>query len=400
MKKVLASLLFVAIAAVSFTLGRSTFRVEPEAAGGLSLREALRAPDPLSGLAALTGHLEALDAEGISNALESFESLRASEEELRLFAIAWSRFDAPAAFDRIRTWSRAAQIASVPAVIETWAAQDVAAARGAVDALEDRWLLEPAVIALAVGWSRSGEPGLVEYLAALSSRTRQKVINRLLWKRLKREPAEALMAWVDALPAAGEGRRLIFEKAVWQIAEYEPEAAAAWLDTHADQPYARRAARLVAAYYLRLDTDGALAWLDSLPATPERDEALEWGFLRWLGQEPQQAEAWIRSSDVTPLLWPAVRGYARRLVQSSPEEGMTWCGKISDAEQQLSCQLDVADSWLRRDPEAALVWLARSELPPELRRLAREAPERLPRGESDELASGSEPLIPEGPARN
>jgi hypothetical protein len=345
-----------------------------------SLRQALHSRDPLDGVSEVVRLMRALRPDNLSGALAAFESLRASEIEIQLFATAWARIDAPSALEHLLGWPRNTANVAIPAALEAWATENPAAARQFVAGLDEGWLREPSARALATGWALSGEPGLAEHLLTIDGhRLRQKVVSHMMWSWLKREPADVVMDWVDSIEGTDQFKRTLFEKTLSQIAYQDPSVAATWVDAHAADAYARRAPRLILASWLRLDTPAALVWLESLPAGPQRDEALEWGFLRWMTQDRSHAEAWIRGVEITPALWPAVQGFARRWVESDPSEALSWCDRIGDLERRQLCQADIAGSWFHRDPEAARTWIADSQLPPELVRFAvprRPRPER------------------------
>jgi hypothetical protein len=370
---------WIVIAAVAFAIGRQTAPSQQAGDEGpiwadvmeASLREALHSRDLLDGVSEVTRLMRDLRPENVTGAIAAFDSQRASEFEIQLFATAWARIDAPSALEHLLGWPRNTATTAVPAAVEAWAAENPAAARQFVAGLDEGWLREPCARALATGWALSGEPGLAEHLSAIPShRLRQKVVNHMMWSWLKREPANAVMDWVDSIEGPDEFKRMLYEKALSQIAQQDPPLAAAWVDAHVGGAYSRRAPRLVLAPWLRIDTPAALVWLESLPAGPQRDESLEWGFLRWMTQDRERAEAWIRGVEITPALWPAIQGFARRWVESDPVEALIWCERISDLDRSQLCQADIAGSWFNRDPEAARSWIAGSQLPAELVRFA------------------------------
>lgn len=335
------------------------------------LSSALGEPDPLLSAARIVALLQQLGPDNVSGALRAFEADRADEAQLRLFGAAWGRLDGPSAFERLARWSQGKRSQALPAAVYAWALTDPHAARDAVATLEDRSLEQACIEQLVNGWKLSGADGLDAFFAQLPRTVlRQRSVNRWIWEWLRRDSPEAVMRWVESLPddAFDDFKQTAFVNAAGLIAKQQPLLAARWVDAHADQPYTRGAERRVAGPWLRVDADAALVWLEKMPAGVDRDRTVEWCVRQWLVEDREAAEAWLRAVELRPLLWPAVRLYARRLVKEAPDQSLAWCERIGDADEALTCRIDVGQSWFREDPAAARAWVAHSDLPEDARR--------------------------------
>ncbi len=389
--------------AAGFLAGRGDEGADRDAAAlsaaemDAELRAAIRNPDTLKGYFDEARLLAALDARTLSGALEAIEEEHPSDEQLRAFARAWARIDGLAAFERTQSWLPERSRAAAPVALQEWASQDPAAALFALRSLGERQEAD-LVAAVAVGWARSGEPGLADYISGLSERrVQQTVLNRVFQHHARASRDEEALRWADSILASpaysSDFKRLVLERALFYGGGRDPAAAAQWVGTQIGNEYASRAARLVVADWLPTDPDAALAWMEALPAEGNPGQAFTWGYMRWLESDRAAAEAWLRATPLTPLLFGAASRYARRLAAESPDAALAWCEGIADAKEREECLVGVGAVWYRSDPKAASDWLAQSGLPDGARQ--RIVQSRAPRGTAarGRLPGGMRPRV-------
>jgi hypothetical protein len=177
-----------------------------------------------------------------------------------------------------------------------------AAARQAMEAVEDPTLRGKLQNQLVSGWVRSGDTrGVTDYVASLpAEKKRREFLLKLLAAEQRRAGGrDGVTAWVAALPddVDGEFRRIAFAQAALILATDDPRAAVRWLEPHLGEAYAAEAPGAIAAYWTRTDAPAALAWVETLPEGAVRDEALTAALRRWLNSQPTAARAWIAENE-------------------------------------------------------------------------------------------------------
>lgn len=370
---------------------------------GDSVREALRDQDTLDRLSALGRLLQGLHVKNLSGALEAYEENlgSAGEAEVRLFAHAWARFDAPAAFERFLGWSRPKAKIAAPAALYGWAVLDPWAAKRAADSIQDsgdRTFSDKCLGSVVRGWVLSGQPGLAEYLASLPNGTARLYLTSLMVAQsINKDGPEAVMHWVESLPEDSNHnfKQTVFERAANGISLRNPAQAGAWVEAHANRNYSQGAMLLVARNWVRVDGSAALGWLERQPPGEARNAAVSAAFARWLKFDREAAENWIRKTTLSHALDPAVGVYARTLAAVSPPEAIAWAERIRDEDLRVRSLTNIGRIWLRRDPGAARTWLAQSELPEAARQAALAAPEGMRAGQRHPLTP--EPSPPGAP---
>ena len=112
------------------------------------------------------------------------------QDELLSFMLAWTHFDAPAAFEWALSRSGGFREQASATALEAWAFYDPAAARRALESVDPRVLPIPLGEFLVAGWLKGGHhDGVIEYIAghaAFHSRSvesRSKPCHRLRGQR-------------------------------------------------------------------------------------------------------------------------------------------------------------------------------------------------------------------------
>ncbi len=353
-----------------------------------SFRRALEDRDWLTRSYRFHAFLQRLGPEELPEALEALERRRPwlGQDELRAFMLAWTRFDAPAAFERALAWPGRSQRTAAGAAIYAWAFHDPEAATRALDAVDDAQLRNFLRTRLVAGWARSEhKESANRYVASLSEGAQRDSFAGMLARELNEEGAEAVMRWADGTPdVVPSYKETVFRKACAALAATDPEAAVRFAAAHAGRSYAGRATAVIAGRWASQDPQAALAWLRGTPSGAERDGAIADAFGQWLKLSSAQAEEWLRTVTPAAELDPAVRVLVRRTnQQGSPEEAVTWAKRIQDAALRDEVIVALGRAWLRQQPRAAESWLARSGLPEPVQAAIRE-----PRGRGATTTAG------------
>jgi len=364
---------------VGFWLGRATAPTpESELSTLASFQRALDDPDWLTRWYRFSGFLMHLDPDNLPEALEALEPQLPwlVTDELRVFMLAWSRFDAPGAFAQAMSWPGQLSRNTGGAALYAWAFRDPTAALEALDSVENPETREFMEARLIAGWAHGEHrASALEYVAFLPEGSRRfAYLGTLSWELAKEGP-EAVMAWAEAVPDISRRyKAAVFLKASSTLASSDAPAAAHWLAGHLDQNYTDGALRVVARSWASSDPPAALGWLTSLPAGERRDGAVSNAFRVWHERASGDAERWLRAGIPAEALDPAVSGMVNETRRGSPEIAMNWALELEDPERRRTNVGSVGRNWIRRDAPAAERWLAAADLPADLVQAIREQP--------------------------
>ncbi len=328
-------ILSIGALAAAFAVGRLSAPPAAEEAFELaSFRRAVEDPDWLSRTHGLTRFLRGLSPQNLPAALEALEPQLAwlTTDELRLFMLAWSRFDPQAAFDRAMHWPPQYRRNGAGAALYAWAFRDPQAALEAMknaNVPEFDEFLEARLIA---GWTHGEHiDTAISYIALLPQNPQRfAYVGTLAWELSKRGP-EAVMNWADEAPAVlPRYRAAAFLKAASTLAPIDAPATARWLAGHMNQDYADGALRVVARSWAATDPLAAMEWLSALPAGAQRTGSIANAFRVWHDRSPERAESWLRDATPSNALDPAVRVMVGRSRHSSPRKAIDWAKAIAD----------------------------------------------------------------------
>src|SRR5262249_18525548 len=159
--------------ALAFGLGRLGSRSASDAPDPLdvaSFRQALAEEDELTRLRRMSAFLERLSPGNLVPARAALveEQIRVGSDEVRIFMLAWARFDAPGAF----AWAQAQPEEWRPTLtreaIYAWGFRDPRGALAALEEIEDATTRGRLRSSLVSAWARSPDKaGLLAYLSAL-----------------------------------------------------------------------------------------------------------------------------------------------------------------------------------------------------------------------------------------
>lgn len=338
-----------------------------------TLHRALAQRDELERTYQLTRFLRSLGPEDVDAALAALEEHRVgiTKDEVRLFMLAWTRFDAPGAFATARGWPTDWRNVLMEQAMRAWGFRDGHAALAALESVEDEALRTRLRIAMVEGWVSSEDRiGVSEYAASVEDlRRRNRLAFRLAGETMRDGP-DAVIAWVEAIPddAPNDFKSSVFAHAAGMVARADPSRVATWYEKSLNEPYSRGSLRNIASKWAEHhDPKALIEWLESLPLdetrASERPAAVAAAVRAWAADRPAQAEAWLQSLDPSPTRDRAIAEFANATAESDPAKAVEWVGRIEEETQRRKSLLRSTRAWFKQDRPSAEAWLAHAELP-------------------------------------
>ena len=350
----------------------------------VSLATALEEQDLLARSGMLAAALEVLEPGNLEEALAALSEHRVgtTDQELRVFMLAWARFDAAGAFEwttaRGGAWGRRLQEAAAYA----WGFTDPQAALEVlqIEPTEQRRRREgsPLMSALMDGWRVNGDlPGITAQLISMPPSRQRETLTTGVLAKIKKEGLDPVIAWVDAIPldAAGGYKRVAFNRAVGVVAHEDVDRAVEWYLAHQGRSYTEKSLPVIARRWIdHHDPSALFPWLAQLPAPagqevdPEQSLAISQGMKWWLRRDPDAAQAWINSLMPVPEVYdPALGSLAQFYLKENADLAAHWALQVRDEVLRKEILVRAMRRWTRDDPEAAAEWLATADISPEAR---------------------------------
>lgn len=323
----------------------------------------------------LAASLQQLDERNIDAAVAIFEAQRVGVTafEVRLFMLAWGRFDPAGAFAWANAWPGPWRDTLENAAVYAWAFHEPKEAADVLEALESarREELRGSLIS---GWARSGDTaGLTDYLFSRpASRERSRFIAVLLAELIQHEEGrDEVRSWAEGIAedAPNRAKETAFLTAGGALAQNDPKVATAFFQAHQGFEYAQPALRTIARRWVDFhDPRDLFAWLVQLPPGESRNDAVNAGFSRWWSKNPRDAREWIRESSPGEALDPAVAVFARETSRASPALAIEWADGIHDPAMRRRTIAPILRQWVFEDRKAARAWMKTHSVPQQLQR--------------------------------
>ncbi|HIF96981.1 MAG TPA: hypothetical protein EYQ54_08145 [Myxococcales bacterium] len=321
-----------------------------------------------------------LDTLGPTNLEEALEGLHANrvgvtDQELRVFMLAWGRFDAPGAFQWAQAqdsdWSGRLKNAA----LYGWGFRDPHAAVAELETLPPSGGRQgsPLLTELMSGWRVNGDvDGLTAHLIAMPSVRQRETMTSHLLAQIGKAGPEAVIAWANAIPEnAPRGfKRIAFNRGVSTVAKVDPRLGARWFEENREKDFSEGSLGVIARRWIdHHQPADFFVWLGGLPPLPDQSvdaelsgatgQAMKW----WLRRDSDAALGWLNSQDsIPPEYDPAVASLAQFLLKKTPDLAVYWADRIQDPELRSSTLIKSLGRWRRRDPAAADEWIATAEL--------------------------------------
>ena len=254
--------------ALGYTLAPGT-----DLSGPAPLTEALAEQNLLIRSGMLAAALENLNAENLDEALAALDAKQVGvkDHELRLFMLAWARFDAAGAYAwaaaQESEWSDRLQEAAAYA----WGYADPQAARKVLDeAPTGRGGRSALTAALMAGWRVNGDvSGMTEQIIAMPPSRQRETLTTALLAQIGKQGLDPVVAWFDGVPVDAEAdyKRLAFNRAVAVVARADVQRSTELYLAHQGQPYTENALGVIARRWIDHDEPATLfPWLAELLA--------------------------------------------------------------------------------------------------------------------------------------
>jgi len=157
-------------------------------------------------------------------------------------------------------------------------------------------------------------------------------------------------------------KALVAAALVQNVAVYQPEIAASWIDGLADTDVRNNAInRLVSAWGYDQPEEAA-DWILNLPYTDIRGKQMGRLIATWSRVDPSEASEWLDQFPPSKELDPAVRALVRATMKENPVGAMTWVQSITNSRQRRRLTQQVGWHWIKKDRESAQFYIARSDL--------------------------------------
>lgn len=352
----------------------------PETAN--SVMGILADPDPIQRAIRLGTYLENLGPEGLDEVRGALKDLSVDHDgvSITLLLAFWSRVDpSGASWYAMRSVPLGFSATAARTAITALARQDPKKAldQVAANTLIPRGSMAVVEQALVRGWFESGQPGLVEYIAAQGQAEQmQRALGELVRCALRRDGPEGIGRWIEDLPDEFPAFKLAaFRQTALQLTTVDPLVGVAFCEAHCDGPYGEGMRALVARRYAAWDGPAAMAWVAAAEPGRERDQAVIAAFEGWFASEdrpglvkwyqakgPEKAEPWLQ---------PTFDLFAAVQAAMAPEEALAWAQAIQDPQRREGAILNVLRTWRHVDQAAADAWIDQSPLDEDMRKRAR-----------------------------
>ncbi|MFL2832811.1 MAG: hypothetical protein ACJ0BK_04280 [Coraliomargaritaceae bacterium] len=257
------------------------------------------------------------------------------------------------------------------AVLEVWGRKAPAAAIAwANNALagEPSRTRNSQLMAIYRGYAANNPAAAFQQALAINDNNRLKnhLLDQVIKVQIESGGLQAAKLAVD-LVADPEMQRSLRRELVDEWAEFDPEAAAAYVATLGEDADSSIKSALVSEW-AESDPAAAAAWLSSLDVDdPAIARASSSVIREWTRYDLAASADWLNSLPASPELDRAVISYTFRAAEEDPETAMSWAQSIEDDRRRTWMMERVASAWKNQDAETFKSFLDKSELSSEQR---------------------------------
>ena len=300
--------------------------------------------------------------------------------ETRVLMSRWAEIDPLAALETALTFEGdQLRRNATTEVARRWAIDDPIAALDFVQDIRDQERLQTRLWqTVAEGWSqRNDAEDATPMIAALPAEWgRERTTRRFAGALLAAGGTDRLTDWAESVPhdAPAAFRRVAFRKtALVLFHDVSPAAAKAWLETHDNDPDAQASLLVIASEATARRPLETLDWLLSRPPSSGRFTALGKAFGQWAKSDFETAFEWLDAqyAEDPKGLDAAASTAVLTLAAHDRERAFAFAERIPEGASQDAALTVIAQHWYAEEPDAALLWIARSKLPRALKTQAR-----------------------------
>jgi len=160
----------------------------------------------------------------------------------------------------------------------------------------------------------------------------------------------------------GSTKNRLISELVDEWASFDPEGAAAYVDSLGDEVDGSVKARLLGEW-AENDPAAAAAWLSAREVDERTLGRASTAIIRqWTRYDMAASAEWLNSQPSSPELDRAVTSYTYRAAQEDPANAMTWAESISNDRMRGRMMQHVAGNWKNDDPDGFQSYLESAEL--------------------------------------
>lgn len=335
-------------------------------------------PDTRQRAAQWVEFFSSIDPSDASRVAELFKRSLAGQDEVSatLFASWWAQHDPRGALGGAYRWPWDGRKLGTRVVLYEWARvapQQALEGLGGLPGLGAEEV-ENAGRAWVRGFVASGSAPSSEaalFIERIDDLMPRALVMETFIKALaSRDGLEATREYVESLgerDSPGLAREF-FRVYAGTAAASDPAEAKAFVAKHADGVYGRNLRRRLGARWALSEGEDAMEWARVLPVEDGREDVVEHTFRNFVYKNRARAIEWMREHHQDPALEGVLPMFLAVLSKQDPEQAIHWLPRVSDARKRQRTAEKVVKEWLRKDPEAAMVWVESSELPPHVKR--------------------------------
>ncbi|MFP6655350.1 MAG: hypothetical protein VCB25_06960 [Myxococcota bacterium] len=214
------------------------------------------------------------------------------------------------------------------------------------------------------GWFDSGEPDLESFVRDLgrTGDDRQRAISELVKVKLETETPDELILWATGLDGEMRYRSYVYSRVAADIAVIDPAIAVAWCDEVCDSEVGENMPHWIASSWVREAGAEAMDWIIAQPNSSSVRIGLRASYRRLGLSSPDEADAWLEKFSKEELAKPLLQGpvimYVNRQSSLSRNDvAIEWTELIQNDWERDRALSTIARRWLRRDADAAEIWL-------------------------------------------
>jgi hypothetical protein len=256
-------------------------------------------------------------------------------------------------------------------VLELWGRNDPASALAwAAQALGNETIdsRRSQIASIYEGYAEANPQAAFQEALSLEGdlRLRERILNEVIEVQVEAGQINQARLAIDLIDDPALQAELRSEL-VDEWAEFDPAAAAQYVDSLGDAADPALKARLVSEW-AESDPAAAAAWLSQLSVDDPAFSRASSSIIReWARYDLAASAEWLNALPASPELDRAVMSYAYRAAEEDPASAMTWAESIENDRQRGWIMERVAARWREQDAEGFTVYLDQGGFEPEVR---------------------------------
>jgi len=171
----------------------------------------------------------------------------------------------------------------------------------------------------------------------------------------------------------GSTKSSLMSELVDRWASYDPEGAAAYVETLGDNASSSVKSRLLGEWAEK-DPAAAAAWLNEQDFDERTLRNASTAIIReWTRYDMAASAEWLNSQPASDALDRAVMSYTYRAAQEDPASAMTWAQSIGNGWMRNRMMSHVAGNWKNDDPQAFQSFIETAEIEDDQKKKLQEA---------------------------